>query len=151
MGMNYDAQGAHDTAAAPPNEIRVAIIEDETRIREGLGVLIDLAEGFRCASQFASMEEAIEKIGADLPDVALVDIGLPGMSGIQGIRLLKERHPDLRLVMLTVYDDDERIFEALCAGAVGYLLKKTAPSDCWKASKKLWPVARRCRRRWRAE
>ena len=64
------------------------------------------------------MEEALPKIGYDLPDVVLVDIGLPGMSGIEGIRLLKERHPDLLLLMLTVYDDDERIFDALCAGRV---------------------------------
>jgi DNA-binding NarL/FixJ family response regulator len=67
-------------------------------------------------------------IGADVPDVALVDIGLPGMSGIEGIALLKARHPGLLLLMLTVYDDDERIFDALCAGACGYLLKRTPPA-----------------------
>ncbi len=137
QGMNDDPQRTEDTVRSHPGEISVAIIEDETRIREGLGVLIDLAEGFRCASQFASMEEAIEKISADLPDIALVDIGLPGMSGIQGIRLLKERYPDLRLVMLTVYDDDERIFEALCAGAIGYLLKKTAPERLLESLKEV--------------
>ncbi len=74
------------------------------------------------------MEEALEKIKGDLPNVALVDIGLPGMNGIEGIRILKERHPDLVLLMLTVYEDDEYIFDALCAGAGGYLLKKTAPA-----------------------
>jgi len=74
------------------------------------------------------MEEALEKIGADLPDVALVDIGLPGMSGVDGVRLLKERYPQLVILMQTVYDDDERIFDALCAGASGYLLKKTQPA-----------------------
>jgi DNA-binding NarL/FixJ family response regulator len=74
------------------------------------------------------MEEALAAIGRDLPHVALVDIGLPGMSGIEGIRLLKERHPRVVLLMLTVYDDDDRIFQALCAGACGYLLKKTAPA-----------------------
>jgi DNA-binding NarL/FixJ family response regulator len=137
QGMNDNPQKTEDTFGSHPGEISVAIIEDETRIREGLGVLIDLAEGFRCASQFASMEEAIEKISADLPDIALVDIGLPGMSGIQGIRLLKERHADLRLVMLTVYDDDERIFEALCAGAIGYLLKKTAPERLLESLKEV--------------
>jgi DNA-binding NarL/FixJ family response regulator len=111
-----------------PNEIKVAIIEDQPEIREGLGTLIDSAEGFRCAGQFETMEDALAAIGKNLPDVALVDIGLPGMSGIQGIRLLKERYPDLRLVTLTVYADDDRIFEALCAGAIGYLLKKTRPA-----------------------
>jgi len=74
------------------------------------------------------MEEALERIGNDLPDVVLNDIGLPGMSGIDGIRILKERYPDLVVLILTIYDDDERIFDALCAGASGYLLKKTQPA-----------------------
>ena len=74
------------------------------------------------------MEEALEKIMDDLPDVALVDIGLPGMNGIEGIRILRERHHEMLLLMLTVYEDDEYIFDALCAGASGYLLKKTAPA-----------------------
>src|SRR5262245_36690920 len=67
----------------------------------------------------------LPRIGRDLPDIALVDLGLPGKSGIEGIRLLKERYPDLVLVVLTVFDDDRRIFDAICAGASGYLLKKT--------------------------
>jgi len=73
------------------------------------------------------MEEALDKIGHELPDVVLSDIGLPGMSGIEGIKLLKARYPNLLILMLTVYDDDERIFDAMCAGASGYLLKKTPP------------------------
>src|SRR5260370_26123751 len=71
------------------------------------------------------MEEALASLGRDLPDVALVDIGLPGISGIEGIRLLNDRYPGLPVLVLTVYNDDERIFEAMCAGACGYLLKKT--------------------------
>ena len=74
------------------------------------------------------MEDALPRIGTDLPDVVLCDIGLPGMSGIDGMRILKERFPNLLLLMLTIYDDDERIFNALCAGACGYLLKKTPPA-----------------------
>ena len=104
---------------------RVAIIEDQREIREGLKELIDGAEDFRCSATYASVEEVLPRIGSDLPDVVLVDIGLPGKSGIEGIRLLKERYPDLVLVVLTVFDDDRRIFEAICAGASGYLLKKT--------------------------
>src|SRR5215467_4214576 len=73
------------------------------------------------------MEEALPNIGQPLPDVALVDIGLPGMSGVEGTRRLREQHPGLLIMMLTVYGDDERIFEAMCAGACGYLLKKTPP------------------------
>ena len=74
------------------------------------------------------MEEALASIGKDLPDVALVDVGLPGMSGIEGTRQLRERYPGLLVMMLTVYGDDERIFEAICAGAGGYMLKKTPPA-----------------------
>jgi DNA-binding NarL/FixJ family response regulator len=74
------------------------------------------------------MEEALEKLRQDVPDVVLCDIGLPGMSGIEGIRILKERYPNLSILMLSVYDDDERIFDALCAGACGYLLKRTPPA-----------------------
>jgi DNA-binding NarL/FixJ family response regulator len=108
--------------------IRVAIIEDRREIREGLATIINGTPGFRCTGVFRSMEEALEGIRQQVPDVVLNDIGLPGMSGIEGIRLLKERHPDLVVLMLTIYDDDERIFDALCAGASGYLLKNTQPA-----------------------
>ena len=108
--------------------IRVAIIEDRREISEGLGILINGTAGFRCVGNFGSMEDALEGIGPCAPQIALVDIGLPGMSGIEGIRILKERYPNLLMLMLTVYDDDERIFDALSAGACGYLLKKTPPA-----------------------
>lgn len=112
----------------PPPIIKVAIIEDRREIREGLAMLINGTEGFRCTGSYRSMEEALEKIGREMPDVVLNDIGLPGMSGIEGLAILKERYPKLLLLMLTVYDDDERIFDAMCAGASGYLLKKTPPA-----------------------
>jgi len=108
--------------------IDVAIVEDLRDIREGLAALIDGTEGFRCAGAYRSMEEALPGISARPPRVALVDIGLPGMSGIEGIRRLKERQPPLLVLILTVYQDDERIFDAVCAGASGYLLK-TTPSE----------------------
>ena len=111
-----------------PRPIKVAIVEDHQKIREGLMALIDGTEGFRAAGSFRSMEEALAGIGQDLPDVALLDIGLPGMSGIEGVRVLKERYPHLLFLMLTVYDDDARIFDAICAGACGYLLKNTPPA-----------------------
>jgi DNA-binding NarL/FixJ family response regulator len=115
-------------AAQIASEIKVAIIEDERDIRECLTFLIDGTDGYACTGSYRSMEEALEKIGHQLPDAILSDIGLPGMDGIEGIRILKERHPDLLILMLTIYDDDERIFDAMCAGASGYLLKKTPPA-----------------------
>jgi DNA-binding NarL/FixJ family response regulator len=103
----------------------VGIVEDRDDHREALSSLIAATDGFRLAGVFRSMEDAIANIAGDLPDVLLVDLGLPGMSGIEGIRLLKERYPKLGTVAVTVFHDDARIFDALCAGASGYLLKKT--------------------------
>lgn len=116
------------TAATTPEVIKVALVEDRREIREGLAMLIGGTPGFHCTGAYRTMEEALQKIGFELPDVVLNDIGLPGMSGIEGIRILKERYPNLLILMLTVYDDDERIFDAMCAGASGYLLKKTPPA-----------------------
>jgi len=108
--------------------VKVAIIEDERDIREGLGMLIGYTDGFICVGKYGSMEEAITSIRHRTPDVILSDIGLPGMSGIEGVKILKETYPSMTILMLSVYDDNERIFDALCAGAVGYLLKKTPPA-----------------------
>jgi DNA-binding NarL/FixJ family response regulator len=117
----------HETNGSSSPIIKVAIIEDHHKFRECLELLLNNTPGYRCVGSFRSMEEALEKIKFELPDVALVDIGLPGMSGVDGVRVLKERYPKLLMLMNTVYDDDERIFQALCAGASGYLLKKTPP------------------------
>ncbi|HMS43294.1 MAG TPA: response regulator transcription factor [Pyrinomonadaceae bacterium] len=111
----------------PTTTIKTAIIEDEDNIREGLASLISFTPGFKCTGSFASMEEALHRLPRNVPDVVLSDIGLPGMDGIQGIKILKERFPKLLILMITVYDDDDRIFDALCAGANGYLLKRTPP------------------------
>jgi len=108
-------------------ENKVAIVEDQKQTREGLAILIHGTPGYRVVGRFASMEEALVKLDWEPPDVVLVDIGLPGMSGIEGVRRLKARYPALLILMLTVYADDEHIFEALCAGACGYLLKNTPP------------------------
>jgi DNA-binding NarL/FixJ family response regulator len=108
--------------------IKVAIIEDERDIRDGLGMLIGYTDGFECVGKYGSMEEAITSIRHRTPDVVLSDIGLPGMNGIEGIKILKETYPAMTILMLSVYDDNDRIFDALCNGAVGYLLKKTPPA-----------------------
>jgi DNA-binding NarL/FixJ family response regulator len=108
--------------------IRVGIIEDEPVMREGLALLINDPPEYECAGAWASMEEALADIKAVKPDVVLADIGLPGMSGIEGTRILAQQHPGIRVLMLTVYNDDDRIFAAMCAGACGYLLKNTPPA-----------------------
>lgn len=110
--------------------IRVAIVEDHREFRDGLAFLIDGSDGFRCTHRFSTVEELLHSLRDDLPrvplpNIVLMDIGLPGISGIEGTHLLKEQYPDLPVLMLTVYNDDERIFEAMCAGACGYVLKKT--------------------------
>ena len=117
--------------------LKVGIIEDQPKIREGLRSLIDGTDGYRCVGSFGSMEEALAKVDYELPDVLLVDIGLPGMSGIEGTRRLKDQHPGLAVLMLTVYDDDRRIFDAMCAGACGYLLKKTPPARLLESLKEV--------------
>ena len=117
--------------------IRVAVIEDRREIGDGLAALINGTEGYCCTGAFRSMEQALAGIGASLPDIVLVDIGLPGISGIDGIRFLKERYPALQFLVLTIYDDDERIFEALCAGACGYLLKRTTPARLLESLKEV--------------
>jgi len=114
-------------------EIKVAIVEDMRDVREGLALLINGTSGFRCVGRFRSMEEAAANIARELPDVVLTDIGLPGMDGIEGIRLLRQHHSSLPFIALTVYDDDDRIFDALCAGACGYLLKNTQPARLLEA------------------
>lgn len=109
--------------------IKTIIVEDQRDLREGLQTLMNFSPGFKCLGAFRTMEEALARVKYDLPDVILSDIGLPGMSGIEGIKILKEKYPDLVILVLTVYDDNEKIFDALCAGASGYLLKHTEPSQ----------------------
>jgi DNA-binding NarL/FixJ family response regulator len=130
MGQQADTPGQSSVQT-----VSVAIVEDRREIREGLATLINGTEGYRCTGVYRSMEEALDRIGSPLPDVTLLDIGLPGMSGIAGLRILKERHPDMLVLILSVYDDDERIFDAMCAGASGYLLKKTPPSKLLESLK----------------
>jgi DNA-binding NarL/FixJ family response regulator len=115
--------------------IRTIIVEDQRDLREGLQTLINFTPDFKCIGAFRTMEEAIARIRYEVPDVVLSDIGLPGMSGIDGIKILKEQYPDLIVLVLTVYDDNEKIFDALCAGASGYLLKQTEPVELLKSVK----------------
>ncbi len=113
--------------------IKVAIVEDDAEIREGLAVLINGSSGYRCVATFPDAEHAIAALPSLSPDVVLMDIHLPKMSGIECTEKLKAEHPNLQIVMLTVYEDDDQVFRSLAAGATGYVLKKTPPADLLEA------------------
>lgn len=115
--------------------ITVSIVEDDDDIRETLALLIDGSDGFRIASTFADCEAALARVAEDRPDVMLMDIGLPGMSGIEGTGRIKELLPDTDVVMLTIHRDDDLVFRALSAGATGYLLKDSRPDDILAAAR----------------
>jgi len=113
---------------APPHEaLRVAIVEDDPTTRDGLAALIDGTPGYRCVGRYGSVEEALRRSHEWLADVLLLDINLPGMSGSEGVRLLRARCPSTEVLMLTVYAEEDKVFQSICNGAVGYLLKKTPP------------------------
>ncbi|MBI3683162.1 MAG: response regulator transcription factor, partial [Acidobacteria bacterium] len=107
--------------------IRVALIEDDAATREGLCLLIDAAEGFQCVAACSSAEEGLRRLRTP-PDVLLLDIGLPGMSGVEGARHFSDRFPGMQILMLTVFADRQNVFQSVCNGACGYLLKNI-PSD----------------------
>ena len=108
--------------------IRVVLVEDQSRTREGLAALIGCSAGFEVSGSYGSMEEALPAIELAPPDVVLADIGLPGISGIEGVRRINRLLPDLPILMLTVHGDDDSVFAAICPGATGYLLKETEPA-----------------------
>lgn len=108
--------------------LRVVLIEDLRDIRLSLTALINGTPGFRCIAAFSSVETALARIEREAPDIILTDLGLPGMSGVEGIKRFREIFPELPIIALTIYDNDEKIFDALCNGANGYLLKNTPPA-----------------------
>ena len=124
-GNTSQPPAAEPRGGAP---VRVVIIEDLREVREGLTMLVNGTPGFACAACYRTMEEALARVGDEAPDVILTDIGLPGMDGVEGIRILHERLPGVPVLALTVYDGDDKVFAALCAGASGYLLKNTPPA-----------------------
>ncbi|MCU0412332.1 MAG: response regulator transcription factor [Bacteroidetes bacterium] len=107
----------------------IVIVDDDAEIREGLSWIIDKTEGFTCVSTYGTCAEALKNLEKDLPDVVLMDIGLPDGNGIDCTRQMKKRFPTMQVLMLTVHSDDETIFNSLRAGAVGYILKKTPPAE----------------------
>lgn len=109
--------------------ITVGIVDDKRPLRDGLAVLIGGTPGFRCIGTWGSVEEALGGIGSPGPDVLLLDIGLPGISGSEGVAAFKRRCPEMQILMLTVFEEREKILESICNGASGYLLKKTPPGN----------------------
>jgi DNA-binding NarL/FixJ family response regulator len=105
--------------------IAVSIVEDQDQLRSTLARVIGRAEGFRLVSDYATAEDALKSLPQDKPDVVLMDINLPGMNGVECVQQLKQLAPEIQIVMLTVYEDTENIYNALAAGATGYLLKRT--------------------------
>ena len=116
--------------------IRVAIVEDDRSLREGLGLLINATPGYNCQHSYGSVEDALREIkGGEttLPDILLLDIHLPGMLGSDGVKLFREKFSTMQVLMLTVYAEQDKIFESICNGACGYLLKKTPPAKLLEA------------------
>jgi DNA-binding NarL/FixJ family response regulator len=113
--------------------ITVSIVEDSDKLRETLVRVLNRADGFRCVSQYANAEDALKDLPQAKPDVVLMDINLPGMNGVECVRQLKKIAPEIQVMMLTVYEDTENIFDALAAGASGYMLKRTAGKELLEA------------------
>jgi DNA-binding NarL/FixJ family response regulator len=113
--------------------ITVSIVEDNEQVRGTLARVIGRAEGFRCVSHYGTAEAALEGLPKDGPEVVLMDINLPGMNGVECVRQLKPRLPAIQVLMLTVYEDTDTIFNALAAGASGYLLKRTKSAELLEA------------------
>src|SRR5260370_4898181 len=117
--------------------ITVSIVEDNEQLRGTLARVLNRAEGFRCVSHYGDAESALQKLASDRTEVVLMDINLPGMNDVECVRQVKHVNPDLQVIMLTVYEDTENIFNALAAGASGYLLKRTKSAELLQAIKEV--------------
>ncbi len=113
--------------------IRVTIFEDNKHLRESLYYLISGTEGFCCADAFADCNDLIYQLKKSMPDVVLMDIEMPGMNGIEAVKIIKKQFPAIQILMQTVFHDDNNIFNAVCAGASGYILKTTSPEGYMEA------------------
>jgi len=119
------------------NSIKVAVFEDNTNLRRGLTTLINGSEGFECVGAFGNCDKLIKNISDSKPDVILMDIEMPGMNGIEAVKILKPRFPGIKILMETVFEDDEKVFHSICNGAEGYILKNTPPSQILEAIKEI--------------
>lgn len=112
---------------------KIIIVEDNRYMREGWSAILDFENDFMVLGAFETCEDAFESAELSKADILLMDIELPGMSGIEGVKYLQQKHPDINVIMATVFDDDKHVFDALCAGAVGYLMKKVSPEKLKEA------------------
>jgi DNA-binding NarL/FixJ family response regulator len=117
--------------------ISISIVDDEKGLRESIRTFVDGSPGFRCVSSYSNAMAALAALPKDKPDVVLMDINMVGMDGIECVKRLKSLAPDMQIVMLTVYEDTDRIFKALSAGANGYLLKRSSPAKLLEAIKEV--------------
>jgi len=132
-GDDASSGATKDATVAGRRSIRVAVVEDDEWVRDSLAEQIQGCPQFSCVSRHRTGEEALRDLPASPPDVVLMDINLPGMSGIECVRRLKERLPDVNILMLTVYEESEKIFDSLKAGASGYLLKRSPQQELLEA------------------
>ena len=117
--------------------ITISIVDDEPRLRQSIATFVNGSPGFKCVSGYGSAEAALKGLPADKPDVVLMDINMGSMNGIECVEKLKDQCPDMQILMLTVYEDTEKIFRALAAGANGYLLKRSSPETLLTAIKEV--------------
>src|SRR5258706_2339447 len=118
--------------------IKVAIFEDNRSLREGLAAMIGGTSGFECVGAFPNCNNLLKNISHARPDVVLMDIELPGINGIEAVGMIKEEFPAMKILMETIFDDDEKIFDSICAGAEGYILKHTSPAEIMEAIKEIY-------------
>ncbi len=118
--------------------IRVAIIEDNNALRQSLEHLINRTQEMKCTISLSNLMNVVSDIGKSIPDIVLMDVGLPNISGIEGVRTIKANFPQVQVLMFTVFEDDEKIFDAIRSGASGYLLKRTPPEEIIEAVRELY-------------
>jgi DNA-binding NarL/FixJ family response regulator len=118
--------------------IKIAIVEDNNALRNSLCNLFDKTDGMKCVASLNNLLNVVSEMGKAKPDVILMDIGLPHISGIEGVRTVKTNFPEMQVMMFTVFEEDDKIFDAIKAGASGYLLKKTPPEEIVEAIKELY-------------
>ena len=118
--------------------IKVVIFEDNRSLRDGLAAMIGGTNGFECTGAFPNCNNLLKNITQAKPDVVLMDIEMPGISGIEAVSIIKEEFPGIKVLMETIFDDDEKIFNSICAGAEGYILKHTPPVEIMEAIREIY-------------